>query len=100
MNVDSLFVIFLIMRFARNRGWAQQLYWDKDALVGTDPLNDSLMVLWGLLRGVFGVTPSLHDIRFARASLPAELEGSRWTFSHLGRRVSVCVVNRTSQECS
>jgi len=64
-----------------NRGWAQQLYWNTNTLVGGDPLNDCLLALWGFLRGGFGVTPTLtQGLLFTNTPFQA-LDGARYTFS-------------------
>lgn len=98
--------------FAKNRGWAQQLYWGSnetgrgkrlEQLVGTDPLNDSLVAMWGFLQAVFGVRLSLGRVSFADTTgsrrLPEELEGARWTFSWRGKPFCVKVTERRSMTC-
>ena len=107
----TLFQRFMSRGFAKNRGWAQQLYWGSnetgrgkraEQLVGTDPLNDSLVAMWGVLQAVFGVRLSLGRVSFAdtgRHPLPEELEGARWTFSWRGKPFCVKVSNGRSLAC-
>ena len=92
----SLFQNFM-KNVEKNRGWAQQLYWGsstgkrKEELVGFDPLNNSLIALWGFLQTVFGVRISLlKGVEFV-GKASREMEGGTWTFSHLGERVCVVV---------
>ena len=91
--------------FAHNRGWAQQLFWNKDpatgkgTLVGSDPLNDSLLAVWGALQGAFGLKISLARVELLGTRAPASLEGARWTFSWRGQPFCVVVQDGVSQRC-
>ena len=92
-------VLSLKSRFSRNRGWAQQLYWNNNTLVGSDPLNNSLMVLWGLLRGALGVSVDWDGVHIAPGTVASELEGFQMTFSWRGKPVCVHVVNSVVRVC-
>ncbi|MBI5280819.1 MAG: hypothetical protein HY858_03985 [Candidatus Solibacter usitatus] len=75
--------------YARNRLWAAALKWDTGKLV-SEPLNNALLILWGFLRGCFGVWPGLNGVRVA-GKPPGALEGASYRFCHLGRDVRVGV---------
>eukprot|EP01087_Luapelamoeba_hula_P003505 TRINITY_DN1331_c1_g1_i4.p1 TRINITY_DN1331_c1_g1~~TRINITY_DN1331_c1_g1_i4.p1 ORF type:complete len:794 (-),score=74.73 TRINITY_DN1331_c1_g1_i4:120-2501(-) len=91
---------FLLHGFDVDRAWAQQLFWNTHSFIGWDPLNNSLMVLWGFVRGVLGIEPTLtRGIQIHNHPLPAVLEGSRYSFSYLGLRHSVCVRQRFVVPC-
>jgi hypothetical protein len=121
----------ILKGFARNQFWGAALQWDKvriQALTAcerahpdkgtltSEPLNNSLLALWGLLRGAMGIWPTLkyaplHIItnpllfqvmflslslgfnvlrREIRYTTPApSLEGATHTFSWLGKNVTV-----------
>jgi hypothetical protein len=75
--------------FGTTRGWAQQLYWGTtDSLVGGDPLNTALVIVWGFVRACFGVATTLRGLRRVGGAATA-LEGANITLSVLG--VSQCV---------
>jgi hypothetical protein len=75
--------------YRKTRFWGAALNWKSGELT-SEPLNDSLLILWGMLRGCFGVTATLDGVRLA-ATAPRALEGSRMTFSHGGKSVTVAV---------
>jgi hypothetical protein len=77
--------------YAATRFWAASLKWDTGFL-SSEPLDDSLLVLWGFLRGCFGVWPHLDGLRQTGAP-PRQLEGARYTFCYLGRDVTFQVRN-------
>lgn len=82
---------FLVNGFSYNHGWAQQLYWDTNSLVGSDPLNNCLLSLWGFLRGGFGVTPTLtKGLKNTNIPFP-EFEGAVYRFAYLGKDVCLRV---------
>ena len=89
----------MIYRFSSIRGWAQQLYFTDGTLFGADPLNDSLMVLWGVIRGVLGVNADFDGVHVADHILPPELEGTSYTFSWMGKPVRVCVEGNRPRLC-
>ena len=71
--------------YAHNRLWGAALKWDTGAIV-SEPLNNALLILWGFLRGCFGIRPTLTGLRLDGA-VAAKLEGATHTFCHLGRDV-------------
>ena len=86
--------------YATNRGWAQQAYFNTQALVGTDPLNDSLLAAWGLLRGGLGLAPTLSKGLVATGAPAAQLEGAVYTFGYLGEDVCVKVEGGVLKTCA
>jgi hypothetical protein len=80
--------------YAPTRFWAASLKWDTGFL-SSEPLDDSLLVLWGFLRGCFGVWPHLDGLR-QTGKPPRRLEGARYTFCYLGRDVTIEVRNGNS----
>jgi len=82
-----------IMRhgYARNRLWGALLKWDTGDLHG-EPLTDALLILWGFLRGCFGVWPTLEKLNVV-GSPSHRMEGAEHTFCHLGKDVTVKVVD-------
>jgi hypothetical protein len=89
---------FLYNAYSTNRGWAQQAYFNTQALVGTDPLNDSLLSAWGLLRAGFGFKTTLSGLVKTNAPAP-QLEGATHTFGFMGKDVCVEVVGGVLQRC-
>lgn len=77
--------------YAPTRFWAASLKWDTGTLI-SEPLDDSLLVLWGFLRGCFGVWPHLDGLRQTGAP-SRRLEGARYTFCYMGRDVTIQVRN-------
>ena len=95
----AAFERFLYNGYAKNRGWAQQAYFNTQALVGTDPLNDSLLSAWGLLRAGMGYKPTLSS-GLQRSGSPAkELEGARLVFGYLGQDVCITVAAGVLERC-
>lgn len=95
----AAFDAFLNNGYETTRGWAQQLYWNKGVLVGSDPLNNALLSLWGLLRGGLGILTTLSQ-GLVRTTPPApQLEGARYTFGYLGADVCVTVTNGSLLYC-
>ena len=90
---------FLYNGYAANRGWAQQAYFNTQELVGTDPLNDSLLSVWGLLRGGLGYKPTLSEGLIRIGSPAPQLEGATLTFGFLGKDVCIEVVGGALQKC-
>ena len=66
--------------------------------MGADPLNNALMAVWGWLRAVFGVKPTLAGVVSTHAPAP-EVEGGQWTFAFLGKNFCVQVLSGVAVEC-
>ena len=96
---DAL-IALLNSGFGETRGWAQQLYWGPtNSLVGGDPLNSALVIVWGFVRGCFGVSTSLAGIR--RVGAPAAaLEGARLNISVLGETCCIAVTGGATLFCN
>jgi len=95
----DLFQLFMKNCFVPYHAWAQQLYWDSGTLVGWDPLNNSLIVLWGMLKGGFGFSVSLTEgITFVNKPAKA-FEGAVYNFSYLGSNYCLTVKNGVTQTC-
>jgi len=73
--------------YARNRLWGAALKWDIGALQ-SEPLNNALLILWGFIRGCFGLQLTLDGVKFV-SSPPDKLVGAKYTFGHLGKNVTV-----------
>lgn len=59
-------------------------------------LQDSLILLWGFIRGAFGVWPELQGVRIIGRPARQLVVGASHTFEHLGRKVTIRVdANRT-----
>ncbi len=87
---DGAYQVFercMRMGYERNRLWAAALKWDTGELV-SEPLCDSLLIAWGFLRGCFGAWPGLDGVQITGRP-PAKMEGASYTFSHLGKDVSI-----------
>ncbi len=95
----AAFQRFLFNGYAANRGWAQQAYFNTQELVGTDPLNDSLLSAWGLLRGGMGVKATLSKGLLKTGAPAPQLEGARHTFGYLGEDVCLEVAGGALQRC-
>eukprot|EP00164_Ancoracysta_twista_P009188 GFYU01013522.1.p1 GENE.GFYU01013522.1~~GFYU01013522.1.p1 ORF type:complete len:214 (-),score=47.47 GFYU01013522.1:114-755(-) len=87
-----------------NRGWAQGSLFSK--LLGFDPLNNSVLSVWGTLRGLMRVVPTLtrgvlmnDDSNFPRGSSVPEMEGTQWRFAYLGDEFCVEYRDGESVEC-
>jgi hypothetical protein len=90
--------------FGATRGWAQQLYWGaNDELVGGDPLNSALVIVWGFVRGCFGIETTLAagtgGIRAVNAPAAA-LEGSSLNISVRGMTVCVTIAEGLARFCN
>ena len=74
-------------RIRTTRFWAQGNGWGKwetrGPTSGSDVLLDQIVVLWGFLRGCFGIEPTLQGIDIVHPPA-SQLEGAVWTFQHLG----------------
>ena len=94
------FLSVLNSGFGETRGWAQQLYWGPtNSLVGGDPLNSALVIVWGFVRGCFGVATSLGGIH--RVGAPAAaLEGARLNISVLGETACITVAGGATRFCN
>ena len=90
---------FLYKAYAANRGWAQQAYFNTQALVGTDPLNDSLLAAWGFLHAGFGFKSTLSRGLVKTGAPAPQLEGATHTFGYLGADVCVTVVGGAVERC-
>jgi hypothetical protein len=82
--------------YSRNRLWGAALQWDTGTLV-SEPLCSSLLIAWGFLRGCFNAWPTLDGIRIS-GNAPAQMEGARYTFCHLGRDVTLEVRNGITRQ--
>jgi hypothetical protein len=94
----SAFEKFLVKCYAANRGWAQQAYFNTQELVGTDPLNDSLLSIWGLVHAGFGYKSTLRGLVGTGKPAP-QLEGARHTFGFMGVDVCLEVLGGALQRC-
>jgi len=100
-NAFSAFQALMNSGFGETRGWAQQLYWgETDELVGFDPLNTALLSVWGFMRAVFGIAPTLANGLTIVNSPAKEMEGARWNMSYLGERVCLRVIQGTTSFCN
>lgn len=90
---------FLLNGYAANRGWAQQAYFNTQALVGTDPLNDSLLSIWGLVHGGLGFKSTLSHGLVATGIPSPQLEGATHTFGFMGVDVCVTVIGGVLEHC-
>lgn len=62
-------------------------------------LQDSLVLLWGFIRGAFGAWPELGGVRVVGRPARQLGEGASHTFLHLGQVVTITVRgNRTVVE--
>jgi hypothetical protein len=95
----AAFEKFLLNAYAANRGWAQQAYFNTQALVGTDPLNDSLLSAWGLVHGGFGFKSTLARGLVATGQPAPQLEGATHTFGFLGADTCITVSNGVLRFC-
>jgi hypothetical protein len=86
--------------YARNRLWGAALKWDTGELQ-SEPLNNSLLILWGFTRGCLGLHPSFERL-VSRLEIvgspPAKLIGARYTFGHLGKNVTATVVGAKGEK--
>lgn len=97
----SAFQALMNSGFGDTRGWAQQLYWrGTDELVGFDPLNTALLSVWGFMRAVFGIAPTLSNGLMIINSPAKEMEGARWNMSYLGASVCLRVIQGTTSFCN
>lgn len=83
-------------RFRTTRFWQQNAGWgvheSRQPGGGSDVLLDQIVTVWGFLRGCFGIEPTLTGLEVVHR--PAkQLEGSTWSFVHLGKRRSAKVLN-------
>jgi hypothetical protein len=75
--------------FGQNRDWLAD--GGRGQMMGGDILTDQLLLLWGGLRAVFGVEPTLRQ-GILRTNAPAAgLEGAWHAFLHLGQEVNVTI---------
>eukprot|EP01048_Picozoa_sp_COSAG05_P000249 COSAG05_NODE_7_length_42457_cov_58.929152_6_plen_72_part_00 len=59
-------------------------------------LQDSLILLWGFIRGVFGAWPELQGVRIIGRPARQLAVGASHSFHHLGSTVTISVAaNRT-----
>lgn len=85
----DLFERTMRLGYARNRFWGAALKWDTGEVI-SEPLNNALLILWGFLRGCFGVWPSLTGLR-KTGPVSRRMEGASYTFCHLGKDVHLAV---------
>ena len=95
----AAFEKFLLNAYAANRGWAQQAYFSTQSLVGTDPLNDSLLSLYGLVHGGFGFKSTLTKGLVSTGKPAPQLEGASHTFGFKGVDTCVTVVGGALRYC-
>jgi hypothetical protein len=73
--------------YTKHKFWGALLNW-KTGELSSEPLNNSLLILWGMLRGCFGVFPTLDGVHVV--GKPAkQLNGARYEFSYMGRSVLI-----------
>ena len=59
-------------------------------------MQDSLILLWGFIRGAFGAWPELGGVRVVGRPARQLAVGASHTFEHLGKEVTIRVAaNRT-----
>lgn len=90
----SAFVLAMDDGFGATSLWGAGTTW-ADAktgpLVYSEPLTDTLMILWGFVRAAFGVEPTLvHGLRRISAPLPQLVgKNASFTFSYLGHNTTL-----------
>jgi hypothetical protein len=98
------FVALMNSGFGDIRGWAQQLYWgvngSPDSLVGGDPLNTAVLPIWGFLRAIFGVAPTLTRGLKIVNSPALKANGATWNTSYLGESICLRVDGATTIFCN
>jgi len=73
---------------------------DGTSLVGGDPLNSALVIIWGFGRACFGVS-TLRLLEFRVVNSPAAaLEGAQLNISVLGDTVCIGVVRGVTTFCN
>ena len=88
-------------KFNTTRLWSQNIRWDLGTpttpeVGGGDVLQDSLVLLWGFIRGAFGAWPELGGVRIIGRPARQLAVGASHTFEHLGNEVTIHVSsNRT-----
>ena len=75
--------------FGQNRDWLAD--GGRGQMMGGDILTDQLLLLWGGLRAVFGVEPTLRQGIVTTNAPAAGLEGAWHAFLHLGQEVNVTI---------
>eukprot|EP01013_Petalomonas_cantuscygni_P003624 TRINITY_DN13838_c0_g1_i1.p1 TRINITY_DN13838_c0_g1~~TRINITY_DN13838_c0_g1_i1.p1 ORF type:complete len:904 (+),score=112.54 TRINITY_DN13838_c0_g1_i1:187-2898(+) len=77
--------------FKFHRFWAQHLNWAAGGPEGGDFLNNALLILWGFLRGAFGVHSMSLSGGIQLGPAAPQMEGGRWTFVFAGQETCVTV---------
>lgn len=77
--------------FGQNRDWLAD--GGRGQMMGGDILTDQLLLLWGGLRGVFGVEPTLRQGIVTTNAPAAGLEGAWHAFLYLGQETNVTISN-------
>ena len=75
--------------FGQNRDWLAN--GGQGQMQGGDICTDQLLLLWGGLRGVFGVEPTLRQGLVATNAPAAGLEGAWHAFLYLGVEVNITI---------
>ena len=75
--------------FGQNRDWLAD--GGRGQMMGGDILTDQLLLLWGGLRAVFGVEPTLRQGIVTTNAPASGLEGAWHAFLHLGQEVNVTI---------
>ena len=75
--------------FGQNRDWLADS--GRGQMMGGDILTDQLLLLWGGLRAVFGVEPTLRQGVVTTNAPASGLEGAWHAFLHLGQEVNVTI---------
>ena len=82
---------FVTAFFGQNRDWLAD--GGRGQMMGGDILTDQLLLLWGGLRGVFGVEPTLRQGIVTTNAPAAGLEGAWHAFLYLGQETNVTISN-------
>jgi hypothetical protein len=91
---DQAFEVFervMMKGYGSSNFWGALLLWNTGKL-SSEPLNNSLLILWGFLRGCWGVYPHLDRIRVV-GNPSKQLEGASYEFAYLGKNKLVQIKN-------
>eukprot|EP01097_Dermamoeba_algensis_P005774 TRINITY_DN3643_c0_g1_i1.p1 TRINITY_DN3643_c0_g1~~TRINITY_DN3643_c0_g1_i1.p1 ORF type:complete len:550 (+),score=98.75 TRINITY_DN3643_c0_g1_i1:913-2562(+) len=93
-SAEDAFVLFVSSMevYQENSFWGASYDW-KAKTLSSEPLSDSLLVMWGFMRGVLGINMDLDGLSFSRPA--QDLEGTTFSFEHLGEDITVAVKNGT-----
>ena len=112
---DTAGALAVLQRVMGSSGWGHNRFWgaaNNWALPGnqltSEPLNDSLIIVTGALRGLFDVWPTLSSVGIGRMqqarprvgrNVTSAWDGARWVFAYLGRDVCVEVKGGATVPC-